>query len=410
MKILIVAPMPPQSSGRGAIPLLLDAQVSGLRERNEVTLVSAVGDEAGETEAAKRLLASGLDAHFADRRQPHSPRRRWRRRARMAGEWAFGGRPWRAIWFADPGIQAILDRLALNHNFDVAVVEDSAMSTYRLPAGVPSLLTEHEVLRPRAPDWRPGGPPSDWPGQAFAELDWRKRPPFQRSAWGRFDRVLTFGRRDARAIAELAPEVATRVRISPFGLSLPPVVDPARVEPDRLLFVGNFSHQPNCNAALWLAKEIMPALLARHPTARLRIVGSNPQPEVRALDGGAVEVIADAPSIEPHLAAATVVLAPVRTGGGMRMKVLEALASGKAVVTTSRGAEGFTELDPEPPLVVADDAAGIAAATATLLADPGGPQELGRRALEFAQAHYSPSAWALRLEQVYEEAREHATA
>lgn len=410
MKILIVAPMPPQSSGRGAIPLLLDAQVSGLRERSEVTFVSAIGEEAGEAEAAERLLDSGLDAHFADRRQPRSARLRWRRRARMAGEWAFGGRPWRAIWFADLGIQAILDRLALSHSFDVAVVEDSAMSAYRLPAGVPSLLTEHEVLRPRALDWRPGGPPRNWPGWAFAELDWRKRPPFQRSAWGRFDRVLAFGRRDAAAIAELAPELATRVRISPFGLSLPPLADPARVEPDSLLFVGNFSHQPNRDAAGWLANEIMPALLARHPTARLRIVGSSPPAEVRALDGGAVEVIADAPSIEPYMAAAAIVLAPVRTGGGMRMKVLEALASGKAVVTTSRGAEGFTELDPEPPLVVADDAAGIAAATATLLADPNGPRELGRRAAEFAQAHYSPSAWALRLEEVYEEARERSPA
>jgi glycosyltransferase involved in cell wall biosynthesis len=410
MKVLIVAPMPPQPSGRGAIPLLLDAQVSGLRDRNEVTFVSAVGEEAGEAEAAERLLDSGLDAHFADRRRPRSARRRRRRQARMAGEWAFGRRPWRAIWFADPGIQVILDRLALSHSFDVAVVEDSAMSAYRLPAGVPSLLTEHEVLRPRAADWRPGGPPKDWPGWAFGELDWRKRPPFQRSAWGRFDRVLAFGRRDAAAIAELAPELATRVRISPFGMSLPPLADPAGVEPDSLLFVGNFSHQPNRDAARWLADEIMPALLARHPAARLRIVGSSPPPEIRALDGGAVEVIADAPSIEPHMAAAAVVLAPVRTGGGMRMKVLEALASGKAVVTTSRGAEGFTELDPAPPLVVADDAAGIAAATATLLADPGGPQELGRRAAEFARAHYSPSAWALRLEKAYEEAGERSPA
>jgi polysaccharide biosynthesis protein PslH len=410
MKILIVAPMPPQSAGRGAIPLLLDAQVSGLSERNEVTFVSAIGEEAGEAEGAQRLLDSGLDAHFADRRLSPSARRRWRRRARMAGEWSFGERPWRAIWFADPGIQAILDRLALSHSFDVAVVEDSAMSTYRLPTDVPSLLTEHEVLRPRALGWRPQGPSRGWPDWAFTELDYRKRPPFQRSAWNRFDRVLAFGRRDAASIAELAPELATRVRVSPFGLSLPPLVDLAGVKPDSLLFVGNFSHRPNRDAARWLAIEIMPVLLAHHPAARLCIVGSSPTPEVLALDGGAVEVIADAPSIEPYMAAAAVVIAPVRTGGGMRMKVLEALANGKAVVTTSRGAEGFTELDPEPPLVVADGAAGIATATAALLADPSGPRELGRRAAEFARAHYSPAAWARRLEQVYEEAREHPAA
>jgi glycosyltransferase involved in cell wall biosynthesis len=394
--------MPPQAAGSGAIPVLLDAQIAGLRERNEVTLVSAVGEEAGEAEAARRLRDSGLDAHFADRRQPGAPGQRWRRRARMASAWA-GGNPWRAVWFADPGIQAILDRLARSHGFDVAVVEDSAMSSYRLPAGVPSLLTEHEVLRPRPVEWNPGGA-KGLPGWAFGELDWRKRPRFQRRAWRRFDRVLAFGRRDAAAIAELAPEVAPRVRVSPFGLSLPPAADPAREQPGSLLFVGNFSHQPNRDAALWLAREIMPALLAQRPEARLRIVGSSPPPEILALASGAVEVIADAPSVEPYTEAAAVVVAPVRVGGGMRMKVLQALGAGKAVVTTSRGSEGFDCFTEPPPLALADEAEGFATTIATLLGEPARRRELGARARSFAEAHYSPTAWASRLERAYEEA------
>jgi glycosyltransferase involved in cell wall biosynthesis len=409
MRILLVAPMPPQASGAGAIPILLDAEIAGLRQRHEVTFVSAIGDDPEEAAAAERLQASGLDAHFADRRQPQEPRRRWGRRARMAREWGFGRRPWRAIWFAAPGVQPILDRLAAERRFDVAVVEDSAMSGYRLPAGVPSLLTEHEVLRPRPPRWRPGPSPGDWPGWAFAELDWRKRPPFQRRAWGEFDRVLAFGRRDAAAIAELAPEVAARVRVSPFGLELPPRADPAASEPDSLLFVGNFSHQPNRDAAHWLAREIMPALLARQPGARLRIVGSAAPADVLALAGPAIEVIPDAPAVEPYLAAAAVIVAPVRTGGGMRMKVLQALAAGKAVVTTSRGAEGFDCFDEPAPLALADDAGAFAAATAALLAEPERRRELGERARAFAEAHYSPAAWAARLLDAYEEAREVAT-
>ena len=402
MKILIVAPMPPQPAGGGAIPVLLDAQIAGLRERNEVTLLGAVGEEPGEAEAARRLRDSGLDAHFADRRQPTAARRRWQRRARMASAWG-GGTPWRAVWFADPGIQAILDRLARSHEFDVAVVEDSAMSGYRLPAGVPSLLTEHEVLRPRPVEWS-SGPARQWPGWAFGELDWRKRPPFQRRAWQRFDRVLAFGRRDAAAIAELAPEVAARVRVSPFGLALPPATDPGREQLGSLLFVGNFTHQPNRDAALWLAREIMPALLARQPEARLRIVGSSPPPEILALAGGAVEVVADAPSIDPYTEAAAVVVAPVRVGGGMRMKVLQALAAGKATVTSDRGSEGFDCFAEPPPLALADEAEGFAIEIATLLAEPGRRLELGARARSFAEAHFSPTAWAQRLEALYEEA------
>ena len=104
-------------------------------------------------------------------------------------------------------------------------------------------------------------------------------------------------------------------------------------------------------------------------------------------------------------ATAAVVMAPVRSGGGMRIKVLEALARGKVVVTTNRGAEGYTEFGPEPPLVIADDPEAIAEATAGLLADTARRRELGARASEFAHRHYSPSAWAERLEAVYEEAR-----
>jgi glycosyltransferase involved in cell wall biosynthesis len=404
MRILIVAPMLPDSDGVGAIPILLHAQLTGLCERNEVTLVTAIGDEPGEEEAARKLSGAGFDLLTADRRRPRTVAKRWRRRLRLATAW-LRGTPWRAAWFGEPGIQPILDRLAAEDEFDVAVVEDSAIAGFRLPPGAVSVLTEHEVLRPRRIEWHPGRP-SQWPGWAWRELDWRRRHRFQRAAWKRFDRVLAFSRRDAEAIAELQPEVADRVRVSPFGLNLPPLADPAGEDADTLFFAGNFTHQPNRDAAEWLAGEIVPALRRLRPQARLRLVGSSPPPSILSLAGPGVEVTADAPSIEPYLGAATVVAAPVRTGGGMRMKVLQALAAGKAVVTTSRGTEGFDCFDEPPPLAVADDGEGFAAAVAELLADPGRRHELGQRARAFAESHFAPAAWADRLEAVYEEARE----
>lgn len=404
MRILLVTPVPPQEGGAGAIPVLLHAQLEGLRTAgNEVTLVSGFGEERGEAEAVKRLVASGLDAHFADRRQPASAPARWRRRLRMAFAWSLGRRPWRAIWFADPGVQAILDGLTAMREFDVVVVEDSAMADYRLPAGVPSVLTEHEVLRSR-PLRRPPADPRAWPGWVFEERDWHKRPRYQRAAWRRFDRVIAFGRRDAAAIAELAPEVADRVRANPFGLDLPPAPDPDREQDGSVLFTGNFTHQPNRDAARWLAGEIMPAVLDHRPDARLRIVGSCPPAEILDLAGPAIEVVADAPSVEPYIEAAAVIVAPVRTGGGMRMKVLQALGAGKATVTTSRGVEGFDCFEEPPPLAVADEGATFATAVAELLADAGRRREQGRRARDFAARHYSPAAWAARLGALYEEA------
>ena len=195
------------------------------------------------------------------------------------------------------------------------------------------------------------------------------------------------------------------MRVDPFGLVLPARLDPAREVPGTILFVGAFHHPPNRDAAHWLAREILPAVLERAPGARLRIVGSGPPPEVLALAGPRVEVVADAPSVLPHTEAAAVVMAPVRTGGGMRMKVLQAMAAGKAVVTTPRGTEGYTGFGEDPPLAVGESGEEIAAATAALLEDDAARRRLGERARGFAERHHSPEAWARRQTVVFEEAR-----
>lgn len=403
MKVLLVAPVAPDANGSGAIPVLLAAELLGLRELHEVTLVTAIGDEPGEAEAVARLR-DGHDVHIADRRRPPAGIRRLRRQARMAGRWARGGWPWRTVWFADPGLQEIIDRVGGEQRFDVVAVEDSAMSVFRYPDGVATVYTHHEVLCPR-PTALPPRAPSRWPRWAFDELDWRRWATFQRRAWGRFDRVQVFSRRDAETVSEQEPAVAGRVRVNPFGIVLPPAADPAAEVAGSVLFVGNFAHPPNRDAAIWLAREIMPLVRASFPGGRLRVVGTAPSAEVLALAGEGVEVIGDAASVQPHLEQAAVVLAPVRTGGGMRMKVLQAIAAGKAVVTTPRGAEGFDCFEEEPPLMVADEASAIAAATSALLEDESRRRELGARARAFAERNHSPRAWAERLTSVYEEAR-----
>jgi polysaccharide biosynthesis protein PslH len=402
VKVLLVTPVPPQADGGGAIPVLLHAQLLGLSRLHEVTLVTAVGDEPGHAETVERLRGE-VEVFAADRRRPPPGAHRRRRQLRLATSWARGPWPWRTVWYADPGIQSILDRLAAGRDFDVVAIEDSAMSVFRYPAGLPSVFTHHEVLRPR-PLSRPPASPRSWPGWAFEEIDWRRWAGFQREAWNRFDLIEVFSRRDAETLAELAPEVAPRVRVDPFGLELPAAADPEREVAGTVLFVGHFAHAPNRDAAHWLVGEIMPAVRARFPAARLRIVGTEPPPEIRALAGPDVEVIANAPSVRPHLEEAAVVLAPVRTGGGMRMKVLEAMATGKAVVTTPRGREGYDFFDEEPPLAIAEDESEIAATTAALLADGDRRRELGVQARGFAERYCGPDPWARRMTAVYEEA------
>jgi glycosyltransferase involved in cell wall biosynthesis len=406
MRIMLVTSMVPDAAGIGAIPKLLAAQLEGLRERNhEITLVTTFGEDPGQAEAAERLLESGLDAHILDRRRSRSAWRRWRVRAELATTWIRRRWPWRVVCGA-AGMQPLIDRLGRAQEFDVVAVEDNPMAVLRFPAGVPVVFTEHEAIRAPASQWQAAPPrPSERPLRALRARDWQRWEDFLPSIWERFELLQVFCEADASEVRRLAPALAPLVRVNPYGMILPDPCDPAREQPGTVLFTGTFAHLPNRDAARWLAAEIMPAVWARHPPARLRIVGSAPPPEVLELAGDGIEVIADAPAMEPHLEAAAVVVAPVRSGGGMRMKVLEAIAREKAVVTTTLGAEGFAGLEPQLPFRVADEAEGIATELAALLGDDRQRHELGRSAREFAQRHHSPAAWAARLEAVYEEAR-----
>jgi glycosyltransferase involved in cell wall biosynthesis len=171
--------------------------------------------------------------------------------------------------------------------------------------------------------------------------------------------------------------------------------------PGSIAFVGNFTHAPNVDAALWLGREIMPKLRTQTEGAALTIAGPVPPPAVRSLAAADIRIAGRVDDLPGLLAETAVVVAPLRTGGGMRVKVVEALAHGKAVVTTPRGAEG---LAPDAPLEIGRDAGELAARLAALLADAGARADLGRRAAEFAAANHGPRAYAARLERTYEEA------
>jgi polysaccharide biosynthesis protein PslH len=403
MKILMVTPMPPSRQAPGAIPLVLHAQLTGLIERHNVTLITVAGPDPLELQAVDHLREKPVTVH-AVRRSVAGGAERWKRRWQLASSWLQGKCPWRTLWFWEQGVQQLLDRLAVEEHFDIITVEDNAMGIYRYPTGIPHVITEVEVRRPRPVDWQGLGQPNrrQW---LLREADWSRWPRYQRMVWQRFDRVQVYTQRDADSVAMIAPELAGRVRVNPFGIALPAAAEPQQEQENSLLFVGNFTHPPNVDAALWLGQEIMPLLRAQVPGVRLTLVGPYPPPAVQALAREDILVTGRVPEIEPFLEQATVVLAPIRTGGGMRMKVLQSMAFGKAVVTTPRGALGLEIAETRPPLAIAEEAPGLAAAVIALLQNPRQRQELARQARQFVIEHYSPTAYARRLETIYSEAR-----
>ena len=399
MKILLVTPMPPQPQAPGAIPVVLYAELIGLMERNQVSLVTIAGLEPGELEAIDRLNALGIPLYVLQRKEPRGLQK-WQRRWRFVSTWMSGRYPWRTVWFWEPELQNRLDHLLANNTYDLVIVEDNALGIYTYRTLVPLLFTEHEVRRPRSIDWTA----FKWKNVVrwvLAEMDWARWRRYQANTWQQFKRIQTFTDRDAKAICALVPELAARVRVNPFGIFLPAIADPAKQDDHSVLFVGNFTHPPNVDAAVWLGRQIMPLLRQLSPDVSLNLIGIYPPAEVLSLATDDVRVTGPVTDIDPFLERAAVVVAPIRIGGGMRMKVLHAMAMGKAVVTSSRGAEGLTFDGAQPPLVIAEDAQEFARAIADLLANRAKRIELGLQARSLIEAHFSAQAYARRIEVIY---------
>jgi polysaccharide biosynthesis protein PslH len=112
--------------------------------------------------------------------------------------------------------------------------------------------------------------------------------------------------------------------------------------PDRIVFVGSMDYHANVDAAVWFSREIWPHVRSRFPEWRLTLVGSNPGAAVSALAGQqGIEVTGTVPDVRPYYHQAVAAVVPLRTGGGTRLKILEAMASGVPVVSTALGAEGL---------------------------------------------------------------------
>jgi polysaccharide biosynthesis protein PslH len=156
-----------------------------------------------------------------------------------------------------------------------------------------------------------------------------------------------------------------------------------------LLFTGQMDYAPNVQAVTWFAREVLPLI----PRARFAIAGRNPAPAVRALAGARVIVTGSVPDMRAWLAAAELVVAPLKLARGIQNKVLEAMAMAKPVIASSAAFEGI-EAEPGRDLLVADDAAATAAAINGLLAAPARAAALGTAARRQMERAYR---WETRL-------------
>lgn len=212
---------------------------------------------------------------------------------------------------------------------------------------------------------------------ALEQRAWRR---YERRAMTAADTVVALTERDRASLAPMAG--STPVVCIPLGVPIPErPADPLGEGTPNVLFVGNYIHPPNADAAERLVHEIFPLVRRRVPEAELRIVGPNPPGDLEGQPG--VVVTGEVPDTRPYLERANVVVAPLRLGGGMRVKVAEALAAGKAVVATPLAAEGLGA-EHGGQLLLAEESERIADAVVELLLDPARRVALATRARAWA--------------------------
>ena len=188
------------------------------------------------------------------------------------------------------------------------------------------------------------------------------------------------------------------IYVVPCGVVLP-TPDSQLPTPGTIGFIGSLDYRPNQDAVRWILEELWPRIVARVPDAKLSIAGSSPPDSLRReVEGRGIDFqpnVADPNAFVRRLA---VVLAPIRAGGGMRIKILEAMALGKPVVATTLGASGMDAKD----VVIADDPDAFADAVAHLLRDPEAASRLGAAGREHVARVYDSDTLAAGLLSFYE--------
>src|SRR5437879_868829 len=160
----------------------------------------------------------------------------------------------------------------------------------------------------------------------------------------------------------------------------------ASVTPGYLLFTGMMNYEPNVEAVRYFVGEILPLIRLEVPNATFHIAGANPSPEVKALASDSVYIYGSVRDMRPYFHRASVVIVPLLHGGGTRLKILDAAACGKPIVSTSVGAEGLNFVDGRDVLLT-DSAPTFAQAVVRLLSNPDRQAELSRCASRAAEAY-----------------------
>jgi sugar transferase (PEP-CTERM/EpsH1 system associated) len=291
---------------------------------------------------------------------------------------------------------------AASHSFDLVEIGTIALADYaKLVPDLPRLMVHHniesELLLRRSKNVK------GILAKAYLALQGHKLRRFERKACSFFDHHTTVSERDRRTLQEIHPD--TKATVVPNGVDtdyFKPV--DAAVDENNLVFIGSLSWYPNADAMVCLMRDIWHLIKAKAPNVSMNVIGKLPSKEIKEFSRShpSFKALGFVEDVRPYVAEAAVYVVPIRVGGGTRLKILDALAMGKAIVSTTVGCEGIDVTDGKD-IVIADKPGEFAERTVELMHNRHLREKLGRNARRTAEDVYSWEKIAPKLEQVYEE-------
>ena len=310
--------------------------------------------------------------------------------------WRFLSEPMRQ-WVADADT---------SRRYDV-IVCDFLFPAGNLPATrhTPMVLFEHNV---EAQIWKRLGEGARGWRRKYLELQWQRVARYEAAQCVGMDQVVTVSVDDSEHIR--SQYGALRVGEVPTGVDTESIRPSGSItrERDHLVFLGAMDWLPNEDGAAFLLNDILPRVRQQRPGVRVSIVGRNPSQALRAMADPipGVTVTGTVPDVRPYLERASIMIVPLRIGGGTRLKILEGMAMELPVVSTTVGAEGLP-LVPGEHIELADSPADFANAILTLLDDPAGAEALGARGAAQVRTHHGWDRAAERFSDLCDAATRH---
>lgn len=296
----------------------------------------------------------------------------------------FRAAPFAVSNFADARMRRQVASWLDERHFDVAVC-DFLVASINFPRILvtPTVLFQHNV---ESSLWkRRAATESNLVRRLAYKLEAAKMDRYEKSEIRRFHLIIAVSDHDRRQMLEMG---ASEVSVVPTGVDTHKyqVSPPAIANPPRIVFTGSMDWEPNIDAVNYFCREILPGVRKELPEALFQIVGRKPPTSVKRLACDYVQVTGTVPSVSDYLRDATVVVVPLRAGAGTRLKIFEAMAMGKAVISTSIGAEGL-DVHNGSDIILADEPAAFANAIVRLTREPGLRRQYELAAVKLA-SHY----------------------